>query len=142
MLSGSCLCGNIQYELDHEVELLIFCHCSRCRKESGSTFNTATPIDVSAFSLAKGQDTLAHYAESGINRYLCPRCGCHFYTVRDNVLNTYQLRVGTLNSNIYPQKKSISLQGLKQAGILFVMIIRNLRKCTASLLHPVVDSLL
>lgn len=105
MLSGNCLCGDIQYELNHDIHTLIFCHCSRCRKESSSTFNTATPIPASTLLFTKGKDKLGYFSENRVTRTLCPRCGSHFYTVRDNDPDTFRFRVGTLNTPIYPEKK-------------------------------------
>ena len=40
MYKGSCLCGSIQFELKGGVEDPIYCHCSLCRKASGSAFAT------------------------------------------------------------------------------------------------------
>lgn len=36
MLVGRCLCGQIEYEIDGEVGPIDFCHCSDCRRASGS----------------------------------------------------------------------------------------------------------
>lgn len=114
MLSGSCLCGDIHYQLDHDIDLLIFCHCSRCRKESSSTFNTATPIPANCFTVTQGQEKLAVFkTENGVSRTLCPKCGSHFYTVRDSSPETFRLRAGTLDSPIYPSKKMHIFTGSK-----------------------------
>jgi hypothetical protein len=33
---GSCLCGNVRFEIDGEFSKFILCHCSRCQKNTGS----------------------------------------------------------------------------------------------------------
>jgi hypothetical protein len=35
-LSGSCLCGALHYSLTGEPVRFMHCHCSRCRKASGT----------------------------------------------------------------------------------------------------------
>jgi len=38
MLKGSCLCGGVKYEIDGGLGAVTNCHCSLCRKMSGSAF--------------------------------------------------------------------------------------------------------
>ena len=35
-LKGSCLCGDVQYEVTGEAKRFYHCHCSRCRKATGT----------------------------------------------------------------------------------------------------------
>jgi len=35
-LTGSCLCGALQYTVTGEPDRFMHCHCSRCRKASGT----------------------------------------------------------------------------------------------------------
>ena len=44
-ISGSCLCGAIKYTCAAQAVMVAACHCSHCRKQSGSAFsvNVATP---------------------------------------------------------------------------------------------------
>ena len=35
-LSGSCLCGAVRYEATGEPKRFVHCHCSRCRKATGT----------------------------------------------------------------------------------------------------------
>lgn len=34
--TGSCLCGEVRFEVDGTFERFFLCHCGRCRKETGS----------------------------------------------------------------------------------------------------------
>lgn len=38
--SGSCLCGTVVFEVVGEFTGFYFCHCSRCRKVTGSAHNS------------------------------------------------------------------------------------------------------
>ena len=33
---GSCLCGQVRFEIEGDFESFYLCHCSRCRKDTGS----------------------------------------------------------------------------------------------------------
>src|SRR2546425_9022302 len=39
-LRGSCLCGEVAYEIDGPLERASHCHCSYCRKSHGTPFAT------------------------------------------------------------------------------------------------------
>jgi hypothetical protein len=34
--SGSCLCGEVRFEIEGEFERFYLCHCEYCRKDTGS----------------------------------------------------------------------------------------------------------
>ena len=35
-LTGSCLCGSVRYTVQGEPQRAFHCHCSRCRKATGT----------------------------------------------------------------------------------------------------------
>ena len=75
MVQGSCLCGGIQFEAS-EVPLIALCHCSMCRKATGSAFEAGAPIPAEAFRLTKGADLIQTYESSpGNHRAFCRVCG-------------------------------------------------------------------
>lgn len=49
MLSGSCLCGAVSYEIDAPIESASHCHCSQCRKAHGAAFATYGKVRREAF---------------------------------------------------------------------------------------------
>jgi hypothetical protein len=76
MNTGTCLCGDIAWEVDGDFTMLVNCHCSICRKVHGSACATfvATPAD--AFRWTSGEDKISYYASSDKGkRPFCPRCG-------------------------------------------------------------------
>ena len=76
MLTGSCLCGDIAFEIDGPVDHIGHCHCSMCRKSHGAafaTFGVAAPED---FHWRQGEDKVVHYRSTKTTwRNFCPRCG-------------------------------------------------------------------
>jgi len=76
VLSGSCLCGSRAYEIDGEIDGVLICHCSLCRKASGSTGNAILKVPVERFRWVKGEDhavTFALRPTYSITR--CRTCG-------------------------------------------------------------------
>ena len=54
MIRGSCLCGNVPYEIRGPLGRSTHCHCSRCRKVHGATFGTYTSVNRAAVTLTSG----------------------------------------------------------------------------------------
>ena len=75
MIKGSCACGGIKFEID-EVLALTTCHCSICRKLSGSAFGTYAHVSKRKFRFVSGEDLITHYESTpGSMRGFCKVCG-------------------------------------------------------------------
>jgi len=61
MIKGSCLCGNVQFELEAASPPFELCHCRRCRKVSGSAFMAGIGVDRDQFRWLCGQDAIQLY---------------------------------------------------------------------------------
>ena len=76
MLTGTCLCGDIAFEVDRPVEIVGHCHCSMCRKFHGSAFATFGTAAVEDFRWVRGAERVRVYQSSARGyRHFCPRCG-------------------------------------------------------------------
>jgi len=49
---GGCLCGMVQFEVDLPFAKFVRCHCSRCRRATGSTFSTGQTLPTGNTSTA------------------------------------------------------------------------------------------
>lgn len=58
---GSCLCGALQYEITAEIDGVWMCHCSNCRKTSGSAGNAILVIPKEHFHWLTGEDSLTTF---------------------------------------------------------------------------------
>lgn len=73
---GKCLCGKIQFEISGEVPNLYQCHCSLCRKATGSSANIATFVDQEKYKWISGQDSVrSNIKETGFRSDFCTTCG-------------------------------------------------------------------
>ena len=48
-IAGSCLCGGVRFEIAKALGPFELCHCSRCRKASGSAFAAMLGVRSSDF---------------------------------------------------------------------------------------------
>jgi len=76
-LSGSCLCGAVRYTVNGEVQHFYHCHCSRCRKASG-TGHASNLFLKGTISWDSGEDLLKSYKLPEAERFtntFCQTCG-------------------------------------------------------------------
>lgn len=79
MLSGSCHCQRVRYEVD-AIDDMWHCHCQTCRKTHSAQRNTAALVKRDAFRLIAGAENLSHYESMpGKLRHFCTTCGTHIY---------------------------------------------------------------
>jgi hypothetical protein len=75
-LSGSCLCGDIQYQCDAIDAKMANCHCTMCQKFHGAAFATFASVERAHFRWTKGKEVLKQYtANNGTVRQFCSNCG-------------------------------------------------------------------
>jgi hypothetical protein len=75
-LHGGCLCGGVRYEISGKLGETGLCHCSMCRKNSGSAFMACTQVASKDFKWTKGENLLGSYESSpGAKRMFCKNCG-------------------------------------------------------------------
>jgi hypothetical protein len=99
MYKGSCLCRNVQYEIAGELGEFGYCHCTSCRKASGSAHAANAPIERAQFSLVSGADTLREFESSpGKFRAFCSRCGSPIYAYLVASRDLMRIRLGTLDT--------------------------------------------
>lgn len=101
MLEGSCLCGVIAYKIHSDLGPIVMCHCSRCRKASGSAFATNAAVNTKDFKLTSGEGFMAEFESSpGVFRVFCGNCGSPLYSRRQITPEIIRLRIGTLDTAI------------------------------------------
>ena len=74
---GSCLCGEVTYEIEGDFENFYLCHCGRCRKDTGSAHASNLFSSTAKLKWLSGQDkinTYDHLSEGHIKSF-CVVCG-------------------------------------------------------------------
>lgn len=106
MLTGSCLCGRIRYEIDGKIGPVGHCHCVTCRKVQGGAFVTNAPVRAKYFHLVSGEDAVAQFESSpGKRRCFCRHCGSPVWSRRDSEPDIVRIRLGLLDSD--PERRPL-----------------------------------
>jgi hypothetical protein len=100
MLSGSCLCGKIQYEIDGEPRWMYQCHCGKCRAATGGAFATNIIVDTRKFRITAGGEALSRFESSPAKfRYFCSGCGSPIYSHGERTAHVVSVRCGSLKED-------------------------------------------
>jgi hypothetical protein len=76
MEKGSCLCGTVRYEIDGRISPIWLCHCSKCRRSTGSAFHASAVCGPETFRWVSGEDGIKEYEDTpGYKVRFCGRCG-------------------------------------------------------------------
>jgi hypothetical protein len=76
MEKGSCLCGAVKYEIDGRISPIWLCHCSKCRRSTGSAFHASAVCGPEIFRWISGEDGIKEYEDTpGYKVRFCGRCG-------------------------------------------------------------------
>jgi len=88
--TGGCLCGAVRYSIRGAPAHVGRCHCTDCRKESGSAFSVYGQWPIEAFEMS---GELASYKGRGF----CPQCGSRILNPPDAGDALIEIRIGSLD---------------------------------------------
>ena len=75
-MRGECLCGEVEFAVSGVLPNIYQCHCSLCRKATGSSANAALIVRSDNFQWVSGQDRIASYVnDTGYRSDFCSKCG-------------------------------------------------------------------
>ena len=107
MHEGSCLCGQIRYEIQGELSDFGNCHCRSCRKASGSAHGANAVLERANFKLSDPQGFLREFESSpGKFRAFCTNCGSPIYAYLVKSRSLIRIRLGTLDSTFTKHAKA------------------------------------
>jgi hypothetical protein len=77
-MKGSCLCGKVTYEIIPPFRIFQYCHCSRCRKFTGSGQAPNLFVPPSQFQWQSGQEHVGRFDHPEAKYFatcFCKNCG-------------------------------------------------------------------
>lgn len=77
-LNGSCLCGAVKYEVTGEATRFFHCHCSRCRKATGTGHASNLFLQPGELKWLQGEDQVRSFKLPDAKRFtntFCATCG-------------------------------------------------------------------
>jgi hypothetical protein len=77
-IAGSCACGDVRYEVFGPFLAFQYCHCSRCRKASGSAHAANLFVPTAQFAWTAGEAQVRRFdlpTAKYWSHCFCDRCG-------------------------------------------------------------------
>ncbi|TGN39113.1 GFA family protein [Marinobacter confluentis] len=98
-MKGSCLCGDVRFEVSLERLGMFQCHCQLCRKQAGTASSCGAIVETCDFHWLSGESRIGKWEkESGFSSHFCKRCGSSVPNqFRDSGL--YWIPVGLLDDS-------------------------------------------
>jgi hypothetical protein len=98
---GSCLCGEVRFEIEGEFDRFYLCHCEYCRKDTGSAHAANLFSSTAILRWLSGQQNVRQF-ELPATRHtkcFCSRCGSALpmLQMKDRLLVA---PAGSLNSEV------------------------------------------
>ncbi len=95
VLKGQCYCRAVTYEVTDDFSYAMNCHCSNCRRTTGSAFKPMAGIGIENLAVIEGADEVQKVGDDLGCDIHCRKCGSLLYSVvRDG---TYaHVAMGTL----------------------------------------------
>jgi hypothetical protein len=102
--TGGCLCGAVRYELTGEPYVAGLCHCTICRKLTGSAFSATANWRREQFTMT---GTVATFER----RQFCPTCGARLFFFSDNDIEVF---LGTLDQAPYDIPPNLEVWAIRR----------------------------
>ncbi|HTO40137.1 MAG TPA: GFA family protein [Rhizomicrobium sp.] len=74
---GACLCGAVSFQISGAFERFFLCHCTRCRKGTGSAHAANLFSSTAVLTWLSGRDSIKAYRVPGTHheKSFCTQCG-------------------------------------------------------------------
>jgi hypothetical protein len=83
MLTGKCLCGAVSYEVADAFVYAANCHCSNCRRATGSAFKPFAGIESGKLRIVEGRDRLMIFGDPAAHIFVGSKAP--WYAIADDL---------------------------------------------------------
>jgi len=96
---GGCLCGAVRFSFDVTPAMVAACHCTDCRRQSGSAYSMNVGVPTAALNLSGKPKVFEHPGGSGqtVHRHFCGDCGSPIASEIDVMPGMSFVKAGTLD---------------------------------------------
>ncbi|HHB83861.1 MAG TPA: GFA family protein [Devosia sp.] len=98
-LTGSCLCGDVAYEVNGEPLRMAQCHCTACRKITGTGHNVQAFFNAAEVAISGKTATHQSISDAGNTRtrHFCPTCGSRLFSENSKTPDGIGISVGSFD---------------------------------------------
>lgn len=96
-LTGSCLCKKVQFKVPDDFVFMGNCHCSECRKFTGSDYSSVGGVKSENFRFTQGEEFVTSYPKTEVTELaFCSCCGSSLFSKKLKT-GMHNVRLGTLD---------------------------------------------
>ena len=106
LLTGSCGCGAVRFEVTAPFVSASYCHCTRCQRRTGTAASANARLEPGSLRVVAGEDELRAWApEGGFEKLFCGRCGSALFSRPPGASDYAGARLGAIDGDpgIRPQ---------------------------------------
>jgi hypothetical protein len=98
-LEGGCLCGGVRFRVVGALGPASYCHCTRCRRRTGTAASPNVRVSAGALRIARGEELVREYVpEGGWPKAFCSVCGSALWS-RSPDRDAYGIRLGAFDTD-------------------------------------------
>lgn len=99
-LTGGCMCGAVRFALSARPVSAGYCHCSRCRRRTGTAASLNAVLAPGSFRFLRGEDLVrCHRPDDGYDKAFCGACGSGLFSKPPNVTEPAAVRMGAFDGD-------------------------------------------
>ena len=95
--TGGCLCGAVRYTVNGPLRAITACHCTQCRKATGSYYTSTSAADTH-LAIAPSAALKWYRSSDFARRGFCATCGSNLFWKADGSAKT-AITAGTLDGD-------------------------------------------
>jgi len=135
---GSCLCGEVQFEVLGDFERFFLCHCGRCQKDTGSAHAANLFSSTASIKWLSGNDKIMTFRVPSTRheKSFCSECGSALPGIQMNGA-LLVVPAGSLDSAFATRPNAHILSRAGRIGTCAWRMFQDLMSCPAH--HLAVD---
>ncbi len=99
-ITGGCGCGAVRFEITEPLLGAGYCHCSRCRRRTGTGSSVSGRTAPGSFRVREGADHVRSWSpEGGAEKAFCGLCGSALFSRSTGDPPVIGVRLGALDDD-------------------------------------------
>jgi hypothetical protein len=100
VLTGSCGCGVVRFEVTAPFVSAAYCHCTRCQRRTGTAASANARAQPGSVRVIEGEEELGVWApEGGFEKLFCGRCGSALFSRPAGAQEYVGVRLGAIDGD-------------------------------------------
>jgi hypothetical protein len=97
-ITGACGCGAVRFEITEAPQAVLYCHCTRCQRRTGTAAAVSARVRPGAVTVLSGQDDIRRWVPpDGMAKAFCGTCGSALWAETPDEGTIGAVRVGALD---------------------------------------------